>query len=69
MECALVVESKSLIVKKLTDDIVHCSGHAGLWLDESLLTGTSEECATFGNTCLSSKSEFICTGVEAWGFL
>ncbi len=45
-----------------------CSGHYGLWLDEYLLNGTSQECSTFGNACLSSTTEFTCTGVEAWGF-
>ena len=46
-----------------------CSGHVGLWLDEGLLHGTSKTCTTFENECLSSATDFTCTGVEAWGFL
>ncbi len=46
-----------------------CSGHTGLWLDEYLFNGTSQPCSTFENDCLSSKEEFTCTGVEAWGFM
>ena len=45
------------------------SGHPGLWLDESFYHGASYKCSTFNNDCLASGEEFICSGVEAWGFL
>ena len=45
------------------------SGHPGLWLDESFYHGASYKCSTFNNECLASSEEFICSGVEAWGFL
>ena len=44
------------------------SGHFGLWLDESFYHGSSLPCSTFDNKCLSSREDFICEGVEAWGF-
>eukprot|EP00731_Ephydatia_muelleri_P011025 Em0005g1611a len=43
-------------------------GHYGLWLHESLLRGSSYECMTFNNPCLSTNTDFECTGVEVWGF-
>ena len=45
------------------------SGHPGLWLDESFYRGASYSCSTFDNECLASNEDFICSGVEAWGFL
>ncbi|XP_064381825.1 oxidation resistance protein 1-like isoform X2 [Halichondria panicea] len=44
-------------------------GHPGLWIDENFYHGSSYECSTFNNQCLASSQDFICTGVEAWGFL
>lgn len=44
-------------------------GHFGLWLDESFYHGSSYPCSTFNNKCLASQEDFVCSGVEAWGFL
>jgi len=44
-------------------------GLFGLWLDEDLYRGRSHSCKTFGNETLSSCEDFICCGLEAWGFV
>ncbi|KAH7297251.1 hypothetical protein KP509_26G061300 [Ceratopteris richardii] len=43
-------------------------GHFAIHLDETLLTGSSGACDTFGNGCLASSSDFSVTNVEVWGF-
>lgn len=45
-----------------------CSGHFGLWLDESLYVGRSSPCYTFNNCSLSEKSDFRVLELEAWTF-
>lgn len=44
-------------------------GIFGLWLDEDLYRGRSHSCETFANDTLSSSEDFICCGLEAWGFV
>ena len=44
-------------------------GTFGLWLDEDLYRGGSHSCKTFANETLSSSEDFICCGLEAWGFV
>ena len=44
------------------------SGHFGLWLDEDFLHGSSYNCETYGNRPLATTEDFLCTGIEAWGF-
>jgi len=44
-------------------------GIFGLWLDEDLYRGGSHSCKTFANDTLSSSEDFICCGLEAWGFV
>ena len=44
------------------------SGHFGLWLDEDFLHGSSYNCETYGNHPLATTEDFLCTGIEAWGF-
>lgn len=39
----------------------------GLWVDESLVTGRSRGCRTYGNDVLGGKSEFGLAGIEVWG--
>ncbi|TDL26885.1 TLD-domain-containing protein [Rickenella mellea] len=48
-------------------------GHYGLYLDDTLLTGTTHPCPTFGNECLADGERtrqmvtFDCVGLEVWG--
>jgi hypothetical protein len=60
----------SYFIKGNTDSIVIGSGdgHFGLWLDENFLHGSSYNCETYGNRSLATTEDFLCTGVEAWGF-
>lgn len=44
------------------------SGIFGLWLDDDLLSGTTQPCETFDNNVLSSESHFKVFGMELWGF-
>jgi len=44
------------------------SGRFGLWLDRDFYNGSSSKSETFGNQCLSNKQDFICKGLEVWGF-
>lgn len=44
-------------------------GQFGLWIDDQFYHGSSYMCKTFNNECLSSKADFICNGVEVWGFV
>jgi hypothetical protein len=44
-------------------------GMFGLWLDEDLYRGRSHACRTFANETLSTSEDFICCGLEAWGFV
>lgn len=62
--------SNHYIVKGNSDSIGIGSGdgHFGLWLDEYFYHGSSYSCSTFDNECLAGKQDFICSGVEAWGF-
>ena len=48
---------------------VPCSGQFGLWIDDQFYHGASYVCKTFNNERLSSTADFICYGVEAWGFV
>ncbi|KAI8909618.1 TLD-domain-containing protein [Gorgonomyces haynaldii] len=43
-------------------------GKFGLWMDDQLLNGHSEPCATFGNIRLSKDAEFKIVHLEIWGF-
>lgn len=65
------MESKLLLIKYGLQLIkfYFCSGHFGLWLDESLYHGSSLSCDTFNNEPLTSTEDFIIHGVEAWGFV
>lgn len=40
----------------------------GLWVDESLRTGRSRGCRTYGNDVLGGQPEFEITALEIWGF-
>ena len=49
-------------------------GRYGLWLDESLIDGSSARCLTFDNEPLCSPGPrkgdavtFECVGLEVWG--
>lgn len=44
------------------------SGIFGLWLDEDLLSGTTQPCETFDNPVLSYESHFKVFGMELWAF-
>lgn len=44
------------------------SGVFGLWLDEDLLSGTTQPCETFENPVLSSDDHFKVFGLELWSF-
>merc|ERR1719427_2369480 len=44
-------------------------GMFGLWLDEDLYRERSHACRTFANETLSTSEDFICCGLEAWGFV
>ena len=46
----------------------HFSGIFGLWLDEDLLSGTTQPCETFDNPVLSYESHFKVFGMELWAF-
>ncbi|KAI7850405.1 TLD-domain-containing protein [Circinella umbellata] len=43
-------------------------GRVAIWLNEDLLQGHTESCATFDNKPLSSSLDFECLGLEIWGF-
>ncbi|KAI5084725.1 hypothetical protein GOP47_0000894 [Adiantum capillus-veneris] len=43
-------------------------GHFAIHLDDTLLTGSSGACDTFGNPCLATSLEFSVSNVEVWGF-
>jgi hypothetical protein len=43
-----------------------CSGHFGLWIDESLLKAASAPCTTFGNEGLAHAADFELKGLELW---
>lgn len=43
-------------------------GHFALHLDDTLLTGSSGACDTFGNDCLATSLDFSVSDVEVWGF-
>ena len=45
-----------------------CSGHFGLWVDESLYLGRSSPCFTFNNCCLSDNDDFRVLELEVWTF-
>ena len=45
------------------------SGNFGLWLDEDLYHGSSHPCTTYNNVQLSSREDFLCSGLEAWTFV
>ena len=47
-------------------DVFDRNGKYGLWIDESLLYGKSQNCATFDNDPLSATEEFDCSHVELW---
>ena len=44
-------------------------GNFGIWVDSSLLSGTSSKCATYNNELLSKKPDFEIRGIELWGFV
>lgn len=60
----------------LNDFVMYCTrqflslgggdGHYGLWLDDSLATGVSSRCLTFGNAPLSDRQKFHIFGLEVW---
>eukprot|EP00190_Bangiopsis_sp_CCMP1999_P005347 CAMPEP_0198728550 /NCGR_PEP_ID=MMETSP1475-20131203/9924_1 /TAXON_ID= ORGANISM="Unidentified sp., Strain CCMP1999" /NCGR_SAMPLE_ID=MMETSP1475 /ASSEMBLY_ACC=CAM_ASM_001111 /LENGTH=483 /DNA_ID=CAMNT_0044490949 /DNA_START=55 /DNA_END=1503 /DNA_ORIENTATION=+ len=41
-------------------------GHFAIRIDSDFYHGTSNECQTFGNRCLSSDIEFVCVTLEVW---
>ncbi|KAI9499727.1 TLD-domain-containing protein [Zychaea mexicana] len=43
-------------------------GRVAIWLDEDLLQGHTESCATFDNKPLATSSKFECLALEVWGF-
>jgi len=43
-------------------------GKFGLWLDSDFNHGSSHPCDTYMNPTLSKEPDFICKGVEIWGF-
>lgn len=44
------------------------AGDFGLWFDEDLNKGRSQECATFGNPALTPSSDFAVNCMEVWAF-
>ncbi|KAL5556327.1 hypothetical protein UlMin_038563 [Ulmus minor] len=44
-------------------------GHFALYLDSDLLTGSSSDSETYGNSCLAHSEEFEVKEVELWGFV
>lgn len=60
----------------LNDFVMYCTrqflslgggdGHYGLWLDDSLATGVSSRCLTFGNSPLSDRQKFHIHALEVW---
>ncbi|PKA50758.1 hypothetical protein AXF42_Ash017637 [Apostasia shenzhenica] len=44
-------------------------GHFALYLDGDLLSGSSYESETFGNSCLANSEDFKVKEVELWGFV
>lgn len=48
-------------------------GHYGLYIDDTLLDGTTNPCQTFGNdhlacgTTVGHAMRFECVGLEVWG--
>ena len=44
------------------------TGKFGLWFDEDLNKGRSQECATFGNPSLTPSSDFSVNCIEVWAF-
>lgn len=43
-------------------------GHFAIHLEDTLLTGSSGACDTFGNNCLATSMDFSVSNVEVWGF-
>ena len=43
-------------------------GNFGLWFDEDLNKGRSQDCATFGNPSLTPTSDFSVACIEVWAF-
>lgn len=43
-------------------------GIFGLWIDEDLLSGSTQPCETFDNEVIASASYFKIFGLELWGF-
>ena len=48
--------------------ILYRDGRVAIWLNEDLLQGHTESCATFDNKPLSTNSKFECLALEVWGF-
>lgn len=80
-ECFLFTLHPEFTVYKWTSKNCYCqmiennrlimgggSGIFGLWLDEDLLTGSTQPCETFGNRVLSHESHFKIFGMELWAF-
>jgi len=44
------------------------AGKFGLWFDEDLNKGRSQECSTFGNPSLTPTSDFSVNCIELWAF-
>lgn len=44
-------------------------GKFGLWLDDDLFHGRTQECTTYGNEPLCEEEDFIVKALEAWGFV
>ncbi|XP_031570809.1 oxidation resistance protein 1-like [Actinia tenebrosa] len=44
-------------------------GQFGLWLDEDFYHGSSHFSETYHNETLSKNEDFLCSAVEAWGFI
>ncbi|KAI8148551.1 TLD-domain-containing protein [Fennellomyces sp. T-0311] len=42
-------------------------GRVAIWLNEDLLQGYTEPCATFDNKPLTTRSNFECLALEIWG--
>lgn len=43
-------------------------GTFGLWLNQNFSRGSSYPCETFTNPTLSKQTDFVCRGIEVWGF-
>ena len=43
-------------------------GNFGLWFDQDLNKGRSQDCATFGNPSLTPTSDFSVACIEVWAF-